>query len=143
MRLKLGMVGVLAVLCVGCAATVVPGATTDKAGRSVFSARGQAIAAKEDDPVARAEAEVAAAVIAKANLLELVKGAHVESGVSVGDLMLKSQEAKVEVEGFLSRATVVVEPAAASRLGSSPIVTATATLVLDCEDLANLDAYVE
>ena len=141
--MKVALAGVLALVCIGCVQMAVPGATINEDGCVVFSAEGQAVAAKEDDALAMAEAKVAAAVVAKANLLEKVKGAMLTSNVSVGDLMFRSQEAELEVRGFLSRATVSYKEPPATRLGTSPVVTAVAELVLTPEEMANLDEYVE
>jgi hypothetical protein len=141
--MKVALAGVLALVCIGCVQMTVPGATMTEDGCVMFSADGQAVAAKEDDALAGAEARLAAAVVAKANLLEKIKGAMVTSSASVGDLMFRSQEAELEVAGFLSRATVTYAAAPDTRLGTSPVVTATASLVLTPEELASLEKYVE
>ena len=141
--MKVALAGVLALVCIGCVQMSVPGATITDDGCVMFSAEGQAVASKEDDALAMAEARVAAAVVAKANLLEAVKGAMLTSSASVGDLMFRSQEAELEVQGFLSRSTVTYAAPPATRLGTSPVVTAVATLVLSPEEYANLAAYVE
>lgn len=140
--MKVALAGVLALVCIGCAQMAVPGATITDEGIE-FSATGEAVAAKEDDALAMAEAKVAACVVAKANLLEKIKGAMITSSASVGDLMFRSQEAELEVRGYLARATVTVEDAPDTRLGTSPIVTAKATLVLSEEEYAALQDYVE
>ena len=141
--MKVALAGVLALVCIGCVTMAVPGATITDDGCVMFSADGQAVATKEDDALAMAEARLAAAVIAKANLLEKVKGAMVSSSVAVGDLMFRSQEAEVKVQGFLSRATVTYAAAPDTRLGTSPVVTATASLVLSQEEMLSLEDYVE
>jgi len=141
--MKVALAGVLALVCIGCVQMAVPGATITDEGCVMFSATGEAVAAKEDDALAMAEARVAACVIAKANLLEKIKGSMITSSASVGDLMFRSQEAELEVRGFLARATVSVEDEPATRLGTSPIVTAKATLVLSEEEYAALQDYVE
>jgi hypothetical protein len=129
--------GFLAVLLAGCVHRAVPGAVMTEEGTYLFEARGQSVIAKADDPLSLLEAELAAATMAKANLLEKVKGAFVTSNVLVGDLMLRSQEAAVIVEGFLSRATVYVEAP------SPPVVTAVAMLELDACELSDLEKYVQ
>ena len=142
--MKVALASVLALVCLGCMqAVAVPGAEVTPDGCLLFSATGQAVAAKEDDALAMAEASLAACVIAKANLLETIKGAMVSSSVSVGDLMFRSQEAELKVQGFLARATVAVMPPEASRLGASPIVVAKAQLKLAPEEYATLEQFVE
>jgi len=145
MRFKALLVGagLLGLLLVGCAAPVIPGAEVTEDGCYVFKAVGTSVVAKEDDPLSLVEAQVAACTMARANLLELVKGAMIESDVSVGDLMFKSQEARVSVAGFLGRAKVELVQAEPSRLPQPMIVTAVATLTLTEDEIANLEKYVE
>jgi hypothetical protein len=112
-------------------------------GMVSFSATGKSVVAKEGDPLSEVEAEVAAVAMAKAGLLELIKGARVGQSVTVGDLMFESQEATVEAMGFLARAEIEVTPPQESRLGTSPYVVATATLRLTKAELAGLAAYIE
>lgn len=127
---------------------IVPGATATDAGTLIFSAEGQSIAAASDQ-VSLAKARVAAATVAKANLLETIKGALVSSSVNVGDLMFKSQEASTTVQGWLARTSVVVEDIVveASRLPApapgDQIVTAVASLEISACDLDDLKEYVE
>ncbi|NLW51537.1 MAG: hypothetical protein GXY85_11960 [Candidatus Brocadiaceae bacterium] len=132
--MKLVWAGVLALVCVGCMQTH---------HKVVFTAEGEAVKTKQDDPLAEAEARVAASVIAKANLLEKVKGGMVTGTASVGDLMFRSQEAEVRVSGFLSRADVTFQKKQDTQLSPSPIVRATATLELTCEEYARLRDFVE
>jgi hypothetical protein len=141
--MKVALAGVLALVCIGCTSMMVPGATLTDDGCIMFSADGQAVAAKEDDALAMAEARLAAAVVAKANLLEKIKGAMVSSSASTGDLMFRDQEAQVKVMGFLSRATVTYQEPPATRLATTPIVTATASLTLSQEDYCQLQKFVE
>lgn len=145
MKGKLALVCVVVALVVGCAAPspgVIPGAEM-KDGAVVFSAEAKSVVAKEGDPLSVVEAEVAAVTMAKANLLEKIKGARIGGAVTVGDLMFESHEARLEMMGFLSRAEVEVMQRAESRLGMPPFVSAKATLRLSKADLASLEAYVE
>ena len=141
--MKVALAGVLALVCIGCVQMAVPGATITDDGCVMFSADGEAVAAKADDALAMAEAKVAAGVVAKANLLEKIKGALITSSASVGDLMFRSQEAELEVQGYLARATVTYKAEEATRLAPSLIVKATATLVLSPEEYAAVQDYVE
>jgi outer membrane protein W len=140
MKAVLVVVGVLAVLLAGCASPNVPGATVEK-GKIVFKADGTAVAAKEGDPLALEEARLAAATIAKANLLELIKGAFVTSKVTVEGLMLESESAALSTQGFLSRTTIAYgeEP----KVPPPAVVKATATLTLSKKDYMKLKDYVE
>lgn len=141
--MKVALAGVLALVCIGCVTMAVPGATITEDGAVMFSATGEAVAAKEDDALAAAEARLAAAVVAKANLLEKIKGAMITSSASVGDLMFRDQEAQLKVMGWLSRATVEYETPAPTKLGTSPIVKATASLTLSQEEYLVMQKYVE
>lgn len=141
-RSALAFVGLLAVLLAGCALPTVPGATVED-GKYVFSAQASSVCDKEGDALAKEEAAVAAAVMAKANLLEKIKGIVLSQNVAVSDLMFKSQEAATMVEGFLARATVELVPQQESRLPQPPVVTAKATLTLSSDQLRKLKAYVE
>jgi hypothetical protein len=145
MKGKLALVCVVVALVAGCAApsaSLVPGGKMEN-GIVTFSAMGKSVVAKEGDPLSEVEAEVAAITLAKANLLELIKGARVGGSVTVGDLMFESQEATLEMMGFLSRAEISVVPRAESRLGTPPYVAATATLRITKADLADMSAYIE
>jgi hypothetical protein len=145
MKGKLALVCVVA-LVVGCAAppsaSHVPGGKMSD-GIVTFSATGKSVVAKEGDPLSEVEAEVAASTRAKANLLELIKGARIGESITVGDLMFESQEATLEAMGFLARAEVKVMPRAESRLGTPPYVTAVAELKILKSELADMSAYLE
>lgn len=133
---------------------VVPGATVTEDGSLIFSAEGQSIATMES-PISIAKAKVAAATTAKANLLEVIKGALISSSTKVEDLMLVSQSAEKKVNGWLARATVEIVPleeivVEKTNLPQEPdiepteqVVTAIATLILSQEDLDALKPYVE
>ena len=135
-------------------AVIIPGATVTEDGAIVFSAEGQSVA-KVMSPLSVAKAEAAAATIAKANLLEVVKGALVSSSVKVSDMVLAEQAAEKKVYGWLARATIeiidapeaVVEktnlPAEPDETPEFRIVTAIASLTLAEEDLANFKPFVE
>lgn len=119
----------------------VTGADMTEDGIAVFSAKGEAPVVETEDPVVLAKARLAAATIAKANLLEKVKGAVVTGNVTVGDLMFQNQAASTMVRGYLARASVVIEE---TPRGVAPdIVIATATLNLSPDDYADLAQYVE
>jgi hypothetical protein len=147
MKAKAALValGVVALFLVGCRTHGVPGPTvpgaTVEEGIVTFSAEGTAVVAKADDPLAMEEARIAAATIAKANLLEQINGAFITSKVTVEGLMLESQAASDVVRGWLSRATV--EYAAPEKVASPMTVTAVATLRLNKHELHNLKMYVE
>ena len=141
--MKVALAGVLALVCIGCMTMAVPGATVTDDGCIMFSADGEAVAAKEEDELSKAEARLAATVIAKANLLEKIKGAMVTKSESVGDLMFRSQEAELKVMGFLSRATVTIAGEPTTRLGATSVVKATASLTLSPDEMGTLEKYVE
>ena len=130
-------------LAVGCqTAPVVPGAET-VGSKVVFSATGSSVAASENG-LDIEKARVAAAVIAKANLLELIKGAHISSSVSVDDLEFASQEAATMVEGLLARARISYATTEEVPEYEKPAltITATASLALQPSEVAFLKAYV-
>jgi len=137
-KAAMAMVGVIVALAVGCA--VVPGAEVSK-GVVTFKGEGTAVAAKEGDPLSLEEARLAAATIAKANLLANIKGEFVMGRVSVEGLMFEGQEATCHVEGFLSRAIIEYPPR--DRLAPPSVVKAVATLRLSCEEVGKLRRYVE
>ena len=142
-RAALVVVGALALALHGCASYTVPGAEVTERGEIIFTATGTSVVAKEDDPLSQLEAEYAAATIAKAALLEKVSGAVLSGSVSVGDLMFESQDARVEVNGFLSRADIEILKPEATKLRLPPLVTAQATLRLSCDELRHIEKYVE
>lgn len=127
-------------LVAGCAEkssiTLVPGAVVTE-GMVTFEATGKAALIDIDDPLARVKTEAAAATTAKANLLELVKGARINSTLVVSDLMYQSSKTKSTVMGWLSRAkvTIVSTP---ERLAPGTIIEAKATLSLNMAALASL-----
>jgi len=130
-------------LAVGCqTAPVVPGAKTVDSC-VVFSATGCSVAASESG-LDMEKARVAAAVIAKANLLELIKGAHISASVSVDDLEFAGQEAATMVEGLLARAMITYAATADVPEYEMPVltITATASLALAPAEVALLKAYV-
>jgi len=135
------LVAVVAVVLAGCQQMqrigYIPGATVGADGMVVFSAEGKSVVTNPDDPLSEVKAEVAAATLAKANLLEVIKGAPITSETNVSDLLYKNSEAELRVEGWLSRAVVTFEPRE-GRIAPSPIVCATATLTLDKKALMDL-----
>jgi len=136
------LLGVL-VFAVGCqTAPVVPGARTVDS-KIVFCATGTSVAASTSD-LDIEKARVAAAVIAKANLLELIKGAQVSASASVEGLEFQGQEAATMVEGLLARAVISYLPTPEVPEYEEPklTVTAKATLALSPEEVAVLKAYV-
>jgi len=138
-KAALVIVGLLAVVLVGCAKTI-PGATVEK-GVVTFSADGVGVAT-EDTPLALEEAKLAAAVDAKANLLGKIKGEIVAGKASVEGLQFASQEAEAMVHGFLARVTIEYQPAP-TNLPAGPVVTATATLKLSAKEYNQLKKYAE
>jgi hypothetical protein len=138
-KLMLMAAVILSLALLGCKTTTVPGGKVTPEGTVVFSATGSSIVAREDDALALLEARTAAETIAEAELLKKVKGAFINSKVTVGDLMFSSQEASTHVEGYLSRAEISYtkqEP-------EGQVVTATATLELSRKELDSLARYVE
>ncbi len=151
------------ILMTGCQ-LIVPGAEVTEDGAIIFSASGQSVATQLD-PLSVAKAELAAETVAKANLLEAVKGALVSSNVKVEGLVLTSQSAEKAVQGWLARAVVeivaeevVVVPEVVVVESNLPqpevvtpevvlpetrIVTAIATLTLCEDDLENMKKFVE
>jgi len=128
-------------MVVGCVQMgAVPGAeVTD--GTVIFSAEAASVVAREGDPLSVLEAEEAAALMAKAKLLEKIKGAYVTSTIKVGDLMFENQQAMATSDGYLARATVHIAPVAR---GAEPsMIRATATLALSRHELMRLADYVE
>lgn len=144
MRTKaiLGSLLVLSVLFVGCSTMNVPGAQVTESGTLVFSAEGSSPIMKANDAMALLEARTAAAVIAKANLVEKIKGAYVAGSVEVRDLAFAAQSAGASTEGLLARAVVTYMPL--ERTGQmAMVVTAVASLELTVEQFMDLKTYVE
>ncbi len=131
------------------AAQSIPGSTLTQAGTLLFKAEGQSVAVAGDGALGVAKARLAAETIAKANLLEILKGALVTSSVSIGDMMFESQLVTSTVSGWLGG--VVLETGSSaneqSRLpNAEPVdqmITAKATLELSAEAWENLKNYVE
>jgi hypothetical protein len=142
MKAMLASLVVLSVVLVGCSSMHVPGAEMTPRGTLLFSAEGYSPILKADDAMALLEARAAAATIAKANLVEKIKGAYVASNVEVRDLAFAAESAAVNTEGLLSRAEVTYMPL--DRTGQmAMVVTAVASLELTCEQFMDLGAYVE
>ncbi len=131
------------------AAKSVPGSTLTQTGTLMFTAQGQSVAAAEDGALGIAKAQLAATTIAKANLLEILKGALISSSVTVGDMEFQSQAVSATVSGWLGGVIVETSSSATeqSRLpDAEPVdqmITATATLELSSEAWENLKDYVE
>jgi hypothetical protein len=96
--------------------------------------------AKPGDPLAVEEAKLAAATMARADLLQKIKGGFAASEVHVDGLMLEAQESVAKTHGFLSRADVHFpeHPEAPE----SEVVTAVAILRLTRQELRELPRYV-
>lgn len=128
---------------------MVPGAVVTQEGNLLFVATGESVAKIEDGALGVVKAKVAAAVIAKTNLLEILKGAVIGGSTTVADLMFTSQSASSTVDGWL--AGVVVESAAKSERKSNlpgakekdQIVTAKATLEVTGDGWEALKKSVE
>jgi hypothetical protein len=135
-------------LMTACSSTAPSGAQVTENGTFLFSATGQSVA-DSTDPVSIAKAEIAAATIAKANLLESIKGALISNSVTVNNLMLESQTATATVQGWLSRANVTitrVKPTPTNLpVEKSPmeIITAVAALEVSEADVENLNQFAE
>ncbi|MCK4564864.1 MAG: hypothetical protein KAU94_09345 [Verrucomicrobia bacterium] len=131
------------------AAKRIPGATLTQTGTLLFAAQGQSVAVAEEGPLGVAKARLAAETIAKANLLELLKGALISGSVTVGDMMFQSQLVSTTVTGWLGGVTLetVSTVNEQSRLpNAEPVdqmITAKATLELSMEAWENLSDYVE
>ncbi len=131
------------------AAQSIPGSTLTQTGTLLFKAEGQSVAVAEDGALGVAKARLAAETIAKANLLEILKGALVTSSVTIGDMMFESQLVTTTVSGWLGGVTLETGSSTAdqSRLpNAEPVdqmITAKATLELSAEAWENLKDYVE
>lgn len=131
------------------AAQSIPGSTLTQTGTLMFTAQGQSVAVAEDGALGVAKAQLAAETIAKANLLEVLKGALISSSVTVGDMEFQSQAVSATVSGWLGG--VILETSSSaneqSRLpDAEPVdqmITAKATLELSSEAWKNLKDYVE
>jgi hypothetical protein len=123
-----------------------PGATVTEDGNYMFEATGISVAQNPDDEYNVAKSHIAAAVNAKAALLEKVKGARVSSEATVGDLLLKSQDAQSFTRGWLSRATVTYKHQKPDRLGEveqPATIKAKASMTLSREQIDKLKKYVD
>ena len=140
-KATLAVVGVFLLALGGCAGPAVPGADAVTWQNVEFSARATSVMAKEDDPVSLLEAQAAAAIMAKANLLALVKGEFITGGTTVADLMFEGQEAEAQVKGFLARATVTYEEPIGVPVPGT--VTAVARLTISRRELKKLEKYVD
>ncbi|MDA0991795.1 MAG: hypothetical protein O3A51_13725 [Verrucomicrobia bacterium] len=130
----------LAATFVGCVAQQIPaGGHYTNTGAVRFEAEGTSLSNNGDDPLEMAKARLAASVIAKANLLEKLKGAYVQGRVTVSDLMYSSQEAASFVEGWLARTTVEFDEP--SRSTKPTVVTAKA--YVDINNLNELLSIAE
>jgi hypothetical protein len=133
MMSRIALVGLLVfgVAMAGCAQMMVSGADV-KGGTVTFKAQATTSIQKEDDPMAMVEAQTAAAAMAKANLLEKIKGAEIMSHTQVKDLAFAAQETMVRAEGTLARVDVTYLPM--ERTGpNARTVTAVATLTMTTE----------
>ena len=131
------------------AAQSIPGSTLTQTGTLLFTAEGQSVAVAEDGALGVAKARLTAETIAKANLLEILKGALVSSSVTVSDMMFQSQLVSTTVSGWLGGVILTTSSSAneQSRLPNAEpvdqIITSTATLELSEEAWENLKDYVE
>jgi hypothetical protein len=131
------------------AAMAIPGSTLTQNGTLMFTAEGQSVAVAADGAIGVAKARMAAETIAKANLLEIIKGGLISSSVSVGDMMFQSQAVSTTVHGWIGG--VVLDTATTaneqSRLPDADpvdqIVTAKASLEISLEAWEDLQDYVE
>lgn len=131
------------------AAREIPGSTLTADGTLLFEANGQSVAEAEDGAAGLAKARMAAETIAKANLLEIIKGGLISSSISVGDMMFQSQQVSSEVSGWLGGVVLNTESTKEkeSHLPDAEpvdqIVTATASLEISLSAWKNLQEYVE
>jgi hypothetical protein len=131
------------------AAESIPGSTLTKNGTLLFKAEGQSVAIAGDGAIGVAKARLAAETIAKANLLELLKGALISSSVTVGDMMFQSQVVSTTVSGWLGG--VVLETSSTENVQSrlpnakpvDQIITSKASLEISKDAWKNLQDYVE
>ena len=131
------------------AAREIPGSVLTDNGTLLFTAEGQSVAKAVDGAEGQTKARMAAETIAKANLLELIKGGMISSSVSVGDMMFESQTVTSTVSGWLGGAVVDTEVTAEEKSNlpdAKPIdeiVTATATMEISISAWEDLQDYVE
>jgi len=148
--LSLGLTAFLLTFITGCATTKTPAPVTApaKPSSTTFTATGVSVG-DPSDSLSMAKAEVAATTIAKANLLEKLKGSVLSNEVSVTDLKFTSQAAKLTVTGWLNRADVVIieeeeEPSNLPKVTEdSVIVTAVASLKVTYAELNALSEHIE
>jgi hypothetical protein len=131
------------------AAKEIPGSTLTEDGTLLFTAEGQSVAVAEDGAMGLAKARMAAEAIAKANLLEKIKGGLISSSVTVGDMMFQSQTVSTKVNGWLGGAVLKTETTSdeESNLPDAEpvdqIVTAQASLEISLSAWNDLQEYVE
>lgn len=131
------------------AAKEIPGSTLTEDGTLLFTAEGQSVAKAEDGAMGLTKARIAAETIAKANLLELLKGGLISSSVTVGDMMFQSQSVSSKVNGWLGGAILKTETTSEDESNlpdAEPvdqIVTAQASLEISLSAWNDLQEYVE
>lgn len=131
------------------AARQIPGSTLTENGTLLFTAEGQSVANAEEGAEGVAKARMASETIAKANLLEIIKGGMITSSISVREMMFDSQSVSSQVSGWLGGAvlkTVTSEETRSNLPDAEPvdqIVTSTATLEISIDAWENLQDYVE
>lgn len=144
--------GLAALVVAGCQSTgsmqvkAMPGAAVTEDGNYLFEATGMSVAQNPDNAHQVAKARLAAAINARAALLEKIKGAQVSSEATVGDLLLKSQEAQSYTHGWLARATVTYERQRPNRLGEvaqPEMIKAKASMTLSADQLHKLKKFVD
>lgn len=131
------------------AAKAIPGSTHTENGTLLFTAEGQSVAAAEDGFMGIIKARLTAETIAKANLLEKVKGGLITSSVTVNDMKFQSHTANTQVNGWLGGA--VLETSTTSEDESNlpdaepvdTIVTTEASLEISISAWNDLREYVE
>ncbi len=131
------------------AAKAIPGSTLTQDGTLLFTAEGQSVARAEDGAMGLTKARIAAEAIAKANLLEVIKGGLISSTVTVGDMMFQSQTVSTKVNGWLGGAllkTATTSEKESNLPDAEPvdqIVTAQASLEVSLSAWEDLQDYVE
>lgn len=143
------MAALVALAFTGCATVEEPVEVAEPAPTTVtFTAEGSSVA-DPTDALSIAKAEVAAATVAKTNLLEKLKGSVLSSNAKVADLMFVSQLAESSVYGWLNKASIeIVEQEAVptklpAEMAEEVVITAIASVEIPIEDLEDLSDYVE
>jgi hypothetical protein len=127
----------------------IPGSTLTENGTLLFKAEGQSVAKAGDGAEGLAKARMAAETIAKANLLEVIKGGLITSSITVSEMMFESQMVSSQVSGWLGGAVLATETSEEEKSNLpdaeviDQIVTSTASLEISIDAWEDLQDYVE